>query len=249
MSNNTLKINRYPGNEWLAAKLSIAGATTTVPYIHGCIRGHLAHPLPVDAMEVLPEALAGVKLEAMAPEDRTELELGLLQLWSETARSFTAIGPFPVAVNPPGRTQPDESRFLRETSELAVGFVKGFKARRPPVGVRFSCAGSWIKDLQNEGDWCRMMSDHPDKLRSELPEDNHRRQVLFDAMGWIQECMGWVELYARMDMDGAATMVHSGDLGRKSNCVCGSGKKYKHCCQGKESGEKTVHIVGKLISR
>jgi len=227
---------KYPGNKWLAEKVERSGSESTIPFIHGVVRGALANPFAIDPGAALEEVFMDAEMEDLADDDFEKLSLAFLFLWNDTAKSLSAARPFPEALSSGIRTGVDESRLLSAAADLAEGFVRGFKLKEPPKGMRLSCARSWLKDLEGEGDWCRMMYENPDLLEKTLPGADYRSLTLIDALGWIEECMGWTAMYARADVNGSAKPCGGGgSLARKSPCPCGSGEKYKRCCGAKKA--------------
>lgn len=233
-------IAKYPGNKWLAEKVKKSGSESTIPFIHGVIRGALANPFAVDPGASLEEVFMDADMEDLSPEDLEKLFLAFLYLWNDTARSLSSGRGMPEALSFEIRTGEDKSGLLSGAADLAEGFVRGFNLKAPPKGIRLPCARSWLKDVEGEGDWCRMMYENPDLLEKTLPHADHRGDSILDALGWIEECMGWTAIYARADVNGSARpgAGGGGSLARKSPCPCGNGKKYKRCC-----GEKKAVMV------
>jgi hypothetical protein len=232
-------IAKYPGNKWLAEKVKKSGSESTIPSIHGVIRGALANPFAVDPGAALEEVFMDSDMEDLSPEDLEKLFLAFLYLWNDTARSLSSRRGMPEALSFGIRTGEDESGLLSGAADLAEGFVRGFNLKAPPKEIRLPCARSWLKDVEGEGDWCRMMYENPDLLEKTLPHADHRGDSILDALGWIEECMRWTAIYARADVNGSAKPGGGGgSLARKSPCPCGSGKKYKRCC-----GEKKAVVV------
>lgn len=225
---------KYPGNEWLAERLGKAESNATIPFVHGFVRGALANPYSVDPVMAMGKAFAGVDFKNLAAKHFEELSLAFLHLWNDTAGSLSTSRPLPQALSSENRTDMDEATLLVEAADLAEGFVQGFNLKKPPKGKRLPCARSWIRDVEGEGDWCRMMYENPETLEEELPDPENRRRSITDALCWIEECMRWTVFYARADVDGSARPgPGSGSLARKSPCPCGSGRKYKRCCRKK----------------
>jgi hypothetical protein len=227
---------KYPGNDWFARQVERAGSESTVPFIHGVVRGALANPFAIDPGMALEEVFMDAEMIDFPQEEFEKLSFAFLLLWNDTARVLSSSRPFPEAISYGIRTGVDDSRLLSEAADLAEGFVRGFNLKAPPKGQRLPCARSWLKDVEGEGDWCRMMYENPDLLEKTLPGADHRGESLIDALGWIEECMGWTALYARADMDEAARPAGGGgSMSRKSPCPCGSGRKYKRCCGVKKT--------------
>jgi len=231
-------ITKYPGNKWFARQVERSGSESTIPFIHGVVRGAHANPFAVDPGAAMGEVFVDADMQDISTDDLEKITLAFLHLWNDTARSLSTSRSFPEAISSGIRTGADESRLLFEAAELAEGFVKGFNLKAPPKGQRLPCARSWLKDVEGEGDWCRMMYENPDLLEKTLPGADHRIGSLIDALGWIEECMGWTAIYARADVNGSAKPAVGGTLSRKSPCPCGSGKKYKRCC-----GEKSERAI------
>jgi hypothetical protein len=222
---------KYPGNRWFAQQVERSGSDSTIPFIHGVVRGALANPFAIDPGMALEEVLLDAEMIDFPQEEFDKLSFAFLILWNDTARSLSSSRSFPEAISSGMRTGADESRLLSEAADLAEGFVRGFNLKAPPKGQSLPCARSWLRDVEGEGDWCCMMSENPDLLEKTLPSADHRIDSLIDALGWIEECMGWTAIYAKADVNGSARPgPGGGTLARKSPCPCGSGKKYKRCC-------------------
>jgi hypothetical protein len=227
---------KYPGNKWFAQQVEKFGSKSTIPFIHGVVRGALANPFAVDPGSALEEVFMDTDMTDLSQNDFEKLCIAFLYLWNDTAKSLSSSRPFPEALSSGIRTGENEAGLLSEAAELAEGFVRGFNLKTPPKGQRLPCARSWLKDVAGEGDWCRMMYENPDLLVKTLPHADHRGDSIIDALGWIEECMGWTALYARADVNGSARPgPGGGSLARKSPCPCGSGKKYKRCCGVKKA--------------
>jgi len=236
MKKRTPPFNKFPGNKWFARQVEKSGSDSTIPFIHGVVRGALANPFAIDPGMALEEVLMDAEMIEFPQEEFEKLSFAFLILWNDTARSLLSSRPFPEAFSSGIRMGVDESRLLSEAADLVEGFVRGFKLKVSPKGQRLPCANSWLKDVEREGDWCRMMYENPDLLEKTLPDMDHRGQSIMDALGWIEECMGWTALYARADVNGSARPgPGGGSLARKSPCPCGSGKKYKRCCGVKKA--------------
>lgn len=228
-------IRKYPGNQFFSKLVEKSGCEYSVSFIHGVVRGALANPFAVDPGAAMGEVFVNSHLEDLSSDDMEELTLTFLHLWNDTARSLSSTRGMPEALSSGIRTGVDESLLLFEAAELAEGYLRGFKLKRPPKGQRLPCARSWLRDLEGEGDWCRMMFENPEELKKTLPEEERRRLSIIDAVNWIEECMRWTVLYARADVKGTAAPGGGGSLARKSPCFCGSGKKYKRCCREKKA--------------
>ena len=231
-------IEKYPGNEFFTEIVERSGCYHSIPFIHGVVRGALANPFAVDPGAAMGEVLVDAHLEKISLDEMEDLTLTFLYLWNDTARSLSSTRGMPEALSSGIRTGENESQLLFEAAELAEGFVRGFNLKKPPKDQRLPCARSWLKDLENEGDWCRMMYENQEELVKDLSDPEHRRLSIVDALNWIEECMRWTVLYARADVKGTAAPAGGGSLARKSPCPCGSGKKYKRCC-----GEKKLEAV------
>ena len=202
MQESAVTITKFPGNDWLEDKLNGTAPDGAIAFIHGVIRGAAANPLIISPEKILVEALGGVDVRNLPQPEIEELELGLLQLWRAVLRAIQSQDSFPEAVNPDSHGDPDDFRVLENAAVLAEGFIKGFRLCRAPAGVRLTNANSWLKDVKKEGKWCSMMAGDPILWTRTFPDAPSRFQVAWDALSWIEECMGWVALYARMDLDG-----------------------------------------------
>jgi len=228
---------KFPGNKWLAQQVKKFGSESTIPFIHGVVRGALANPFAVDPGAALEEVFVDADMTDLSQKEFEKLSIAFLYLWNDTARSLASSRGMPEALSSGIRTGMDEPALLSEAADLADGFVRGFKLKASPKGQRLPCANSWLKDLEGEGDWCRMMYENPDLLEQTLPHADNRGDSIKDALGWIEECMVWTAIYARADINGSAKPGGGGgSLARKSPCPCGSGKKYKRCCGEKKAG-------------
>ncbi|NOY87233.1 MAG: hypothetical protein GXP52_08045 [Deltaproteobacteria bacterium] len=194
-------ITKFPGNDWLEDKLRVTTPERTIAFIHGVIRGAAANPLAITQEKILGEALGDVDVRNLPQTDREELKLGLLHLLRAVLGSIQSQDFFPEAVNPDSHAEPDDFRVLENAAALSEGFLKGFRLRRPPTGVRLTNANSWLRDVKKEGEWCRMMAGDSILWTRTFPDAPSRSQVAWDALSWIEECMGWVALYARMDLN------------------------------------------------
>ena len=56
------------------------------------------------------------------------------------------------------------------------------------------------------------------------------------------EFSGGLLLNVKISKEGAAM----NKVGRNESCPCGSGKKYKHCCLGKEPPQRVVSALNEL---
>lgn len=230
MKNAKSPVKKYPGNKVFGELVEKSGCEYSIPFIHGVVRGALSNPFAVDSGSAMGEIFVDAHLEELSLEDMENLILTFQYLWNDTARSLPSTRGMPEPFSSGIRTGADESRLLFESAELAEGFVRGFKLKKPPKGKRLACAGSWLRDLEGEGDWCRMMHENPEELEKDLPDPEQRNRSLIDALNWIEECMRWTFFYAKADVNGGAAVAVGGSLARKSPCPCGSGKKYKRCC-------------------
>ncbi len=194
-------ITKYPGNRWLARQVEKSGSDSTIPFIHGVVRGALANPLAVDPGTALEEVLKDADMEDFSQDEFDKLSIAFLFLWNDTARSLSSSRPFPEAVSSEIRTEDDEELFLQGAVDMAEGFKAGFSLRKPPAGIKLQQARSWLRDIASEAGWCRGQLSEIDRFRKEYPEAEDRKQAIQTAVSWIEECMGWTALYAGMDAE------------------------------------------------
>ena len=195
-------IRKYPGNKWLAERLDKHNAVTTVPYFHGVIRGALANPFPVDPAEAMAEAFNGITPSSLPPKELELLTLAFLHLWNDVARAYQHADQFPAVIPSDIRTSEDESNSLDAAVRLAEGFKTGFSIRKPPKGIKLDRTRTWLRDIATEMKWCRNQLEEKEKFQREYPKPEERALAIGTAFSWIEECMGWTALYARMDVDG-----------------------------------------------
>ncbi len=84
-------IEKYPGNKWLAERLRRHESVTTVPYVHGVIRGALANPFPVDSAEAMAEAFNGINATSLPPKELEYLTQVFLHLWNDFFENTNSI--------------------------------------------------------------------------------------------------------------------------------------------------------------
>lgn len=195
-------ITEYPGNTWLAEKLQRHKAVTTVPFFHGVVRGALANPFPIDPAEAMAEAFNGCSPSSLPQKELEYLTLAFLYLWNDTGRSYQNADCFPAAVVSDIRTEGEEKSFLEGTVNLVEGFKIGFALRKPPKGVKLDRTRTWLRDMGKEAGWCRRQIEESERFRQDYPNAKERKLALETALDWIEECMGWACLYARMDVEG-----------------------------------------------
>ena len=195
-------IGKYPGNKWLAERLDKHNALTTDPYFHGVIRGALANPFPIDPAEAMAEAFNGFDPSALPQKELEYLTLAFLYLWNDTGRSYQNADCVPVAVVSDMGTGEGEYGFLDGLVNLVEGFKAGFALRKPPKGVKLDRTRTWLRDIGKEARWCRQQIEEPEQFQHDYPIAKERKMALETALDWIEECMGWTCLYARMDVEG-----------------------------------------------
>ena len=141
---------RYSGNEQFAKQVERFGSESTIPFIHGVVRGALANPFAVDPGAALEEVFMDADIKGQSHRDFEKLSLAFLYLWNDTARSLSSSRPFPEALSSGIRTGEDEPAILSGAADLAKGFIRGFRLKTPAKSQRFPCAGSWLKDIEDE---------------------------------------------------------------------------------------------------
>ena len=76
---------KYPGNKWFARQVEKAGSDSSIPLIHGVVRGALASPSAVDPGAALEEVLKDANMEDLSQEEFDKLSIAFLFLWNDTA--------------------------------------------------------------------------------------------------------------------------------------------------------------------
>jgi hypothetical protein len=198
---------KYPGNKWFARQVEKSGSESTIPFIHGVVRGALANPLAVDPGAALEEVLMDAEMIDFPQEEFEKLSFAFLILWNDTARSLSSSRPFPQAVSSGIRTEAGGFFILSEAADLVEGFVRGFYLKNKSKNSRLPRAHVCLKLLEDEGDWCRMMYESPDLLEKTFPHGGFPGDVIIEAAQWIEECTRKVATLARDEMKGERTGV------------------------------------------
>jgi uncharacterized protein YecA (UPF0149 family) len=221
---------KYPGNDWLAEKLVEHDLQFSVAYVHGIIRGSIANPMMVEPAEAIAEIFDKKKADKMSISDLEVVFMGMFALWKETAVSFHVPTTFPNAVMTRPGSGADVRTFNSDIVDLANGFIKGFSLKPIPKKYRSEAVKSWWKDINDEASECLIWYERPEKLSEIAPDEKSKRQVLSNALEWIEDCMVWLFVYSRFALDSAGDASGKNKIGRNEQCPCGSGKKYKKCC-------------------
>jgi hypothetical protein len=193
-------ITKYPGNKWLVRQVEKTGSDSTVPFIHGVVRGALASPSAVDPGAALEEVLKDAELEGFSQAEFDKLSTAFLFLWNDTARSLSSSRPFPEAVSSDIRTEAGALFVLHEAAELVDGFVKGFYLKNPSKKDQLPRTHVCLCLLKDEGDWCRMMYESPDLLEKTFPHSGFPSDVVAETAEWIEECTRKVAVLAGKEM-------------------------------------------------
>ena len=123
---------KYPGNRWMARQVEKTGSESSIPFIHGVVRGALANPSTVDPGAVLEEVFKDAEPEGLFNDNFDKLSMAFLFLYNDTARSLTSSRPLPQALSSDIRTEAGWHFLLLEVSDLADGFVRGFNLKELP---------------------------------------------------------------------------------------------------------------------
>ena len=190
---------KYPGNRWFIRQVERSGSDSTIPFIHGVVRGALASPSPVDPGAALEEILKDADMEDFSQDDFDKLSIAFLFLWNDSARALTASRPFPRAVSSDIRTKAGEFYVLSEAADLVDGFVRGFHLKEQPQVSRLHRTHVCLCLLRDEGDWCRLMYESPDLLEKTFPHDGFPSEVIAETAKWIEECTRKVAVLARKE--------------------------------------------------
>ena len=198
---------KYPGNKWLARQVEKAGSDSTIPFIHGVVRGALASPSAVDPGAALEEVLKDADMEGFPQDEFDKLSFAFLFLWNDTARSLSTSRPFPEAISSDFRTQAGGFYLLSEAAVLVEGFVRGFnlknESKRPPLTRTRVC----LHLLEDEAEWCRMMYESPDLLEKTFPHGGFPSDVIAETAEWIEECTRRVAVMAKDEVKEERTKV------------------------------------------
>lgn len=187
----------YPGNKWMARQVENTGSESSIPFIHGVLRGALANPSAVDPGAALEEVLKDAELESLSQDGFDKLSIAFLFLYNDTARSLTSSRPLPQALSSDIRTEAGWLFLLSEASDLVDGFFRGFNLKKLPDKQRFPGTLASLHDLVEEGDWCRMMYEDPRLLEKSFPRSCFLEDVIREAAGGIDECTRRVAMRAR----------------------------------------------------
>ena len=201
MKKRKLPFRKYPGNKWLAEKVKRFGSCSTIPFIHGVVRGALANPFAVDPGAALEHVFIDADMKDLSQHAFEKLSIAFLFLWNDTASSLSKMTRMPEALSSGIRTREDEYDLLSETADLAKGFIQGFALKMPFEDQRLPSTCFWLESLEEEGEWCRMMYDNPRLFEKTFPRSVSRHEPVLDALSWIEECMRWTAFYARKDED------------------------------------------------
>jgi len=158
-------------------------------------------PKGADSAQAMAEAYRGIDATSLPPKEIEYLTLVFLHLWNDTARSYQLADPFPQALLSEIRTVENEEVSLKGAVEMAEGFKVRFSLRKPPKGFKFDRTRSWLRDVASEANWCRGQLQEMEQFKEEYPEAEDRKQAIWTALSWIEECMGWTALYAGMDAE------------------------------------------------
>ncbi len=190
---------KYPGNKWFIRQVEKSGSGSTIPFIHGVVRGALASPSAVDPGAALEEVLKDADMEGFSQDEFDKLSIAFLFLWNETARSLPSSRPFPEAISSDIRTQAGGFFLLSEAADLVEGFVRGFYLKDNSKNPRLSRTHICLKLLEDEGEWCRMMYESPDLLEKTFPHGGFPSDVITETAEWIEESTRKVAVLARKE--------------------------------------------------
>ena len=195
-------ITKYPGNKWFARQVERSGSDSSIPFIHGVVRGALANPMAIDPGAALEEVLMDAEMIDFPQEEFEKLSFAFLILWNDTARSLSSSQPFPRAVSSDIRTEAGGFYILSEAADLVEGFIRGFNLKNKSKNSRLPRAHVCLKLLEDEGEWCRMMYESPDLLEKTFPHGGFPGDVIIEAAEWIEECTRKVAVLAKKEMKG-----------------------------------------------
>ena len=190
---------KYPGNRWMARQVEKTGSESSIPFIHGVVRGALASPSAVDPGAVLEEVLKDAEPEGLFNDNFDKLSMAFLFLYNDTARSLTSSRPLPQALSSDIRTEAGWHFLLLEVSDLADGFVRGFNLKELPDKHRFPDTLAILHALVEEGDWCRMMFEDRRLLEKTFPRGCFLEDIASEAAKGIDECIRKVAMRARQE--------------------------------------------------
>lgn len=207
MKKSKSPFTKYPGNKWLARQVEKSGSDSTIPFIHGVVRGALANPSAVDPGAALEEVLMDADMEDFSQDEFDKLSIAFLFLWNDTARSLSSSRPFPEAVSSDIRTEAGGFYLLSEAADLVEGFVRGFYLKNHSQNTQLPRAHVCLKLLEDEGEWCRMMYESPDLLEKTFTHGCFPEHVIIETAEWIEECTRKVATLAREEMKEERTGV------------------------------------------
>jgi len=191
---------KYPGNNWFARQVEKSGSESTLPFIHGVVRGALASPMAIDPGAALEEVFMDAEMIDFPQEEFEKLSFAFLLLWNDTARSLSSSRPFPEAISSDIRTEAGGFYILSEAADLVEGFVRGFNLKNESKNSRLPRAHVCLKLLEDEGAWCRMMYESPGLLEKTFPHGGFPGHIIIEAAEWIEECTRKVAELAREEM-------------------------------------------------
>ena len=191
---------KYPGNKWFIRQVEKSGSWSTIPFIHGVVRGALARPSAVDPGAALEEVLKDADMEGFSQDEFDKLSIAFLFLWNDTARSLSSSRPFPEALSSDIRTQAGGFFVLSEAADLVEGFIRGFHLKIMSKNSRLPRTHTCLKLLEDEGEWCSMMYESPGLLEKTFPHGGFPSDVIAETAEWIEECTRKVAMLARDEM-------------------------------------------------
>ena len=191
---------KYPGNKWFIRQVEKSGSGSTIPFIHGVVRGALASPFAVDPGAALEEVLKDADMEGFSQDEFDKLSIAFLFLWNDTARSLSSSRPFPEALSSDIRTQAGGFFVLSEAADLVEGFIRGFHLKIMSKNSRLPRTHTCLKLLEDEGEWCSMMYESPGLLEKTFPHGGFPSDVIAETAEWIEECTRKVAMLARDEM-------------------------------------------------
>jgi len=190
-------IAKYPGNQWLVKEFAKLDVETTIPFVHGVIRGALANPVGVHPALAFARIAEKKDPAGLSTQRLERLILALLHLWNDTAANYDMGRWFPQALTANPFTRKDERVFNDEIVDLADGFLEGFCLARIRKRYRSEACESYFLDIVNEAKLCLNWYDHPEEFEKEYQDSDLRLEVLRSCLAMIEETMVWLQLYAR----------------------------------------------------
>jgi hypothetical protein len=198
---------KYPGNKWFIRQVEKAGSESTIPFIHGVVRGALASPSAVDPGAALEEVLKDAHMQGFSQDEFDKLSIAFLFLWNDTARSLSSSRPFPEAVSSETRTEAGEFYVLSEAADLVEGFVRGFNLKNESKNMPLIRTQVCLHLLEEEGEWCRIMYESPGLLEKTFPHGGFPSDVIAETAEWIEECTRKVAVMAKGEVREERTKV------------------------------------------